>query len=213
MATKQDSSSWGMQSILVGIIIAIAMSAGYYQFCYTPTNKKIELTRHLVEAEERALKTVRTQAPLLKPMTEKVKRLEEQLVEYRAKVAGKGEVISLIKTVEEEAQRLGLKVINMHTREEVPPAPATDNSASQDNNAAPVPEPAYTKVVFGSYMQADYYKLEEFLDTLQSLKSFIVIESIGVDVSEEMGSELTLNLELSLYNKKGGDNTYVAKND
>jgi Tfp pilus assembly protein PilO len=199
---------WGIQ-FLIGIVIAVAMGAGFYLFCYTPTNKKIELTRRQIEAEERALQTVRTQAPLLKPMTEKVKWLEQQLVVYKAKIAGKGEVISLIKTIEEEAQRLGLKVINMHTREEVPPSHNIDESSS-----APVQEPAYAKIVLSSYLQADYYKLEDFLDTLQRLESFVVVESIDVDASdsEEMGSELALNLEMSLYNKKEVDSTYVAKN-
>jgi Tfp pilus assembly protein PilO len=209
MATKKDSSRGGLQSILVGIVIAAAMFAGYYMLSYTPTNKKIESTRVKVAAKEKALLTVRTQAPLLKPMTEKVKLLEELLEVYRAKIADKGEVISLIKTIEGEAQRLGLKVINIRTRTVAPPQPADNSSGGKD--ALPVTPPAYAKVVLDSNVQAGYFKLAEFLGTLQNLESFIVIESMDVAMTGETDTELALNLQMSLYSKKGVDNSYVAK--
>ncbi len=213
MATKQGSSKQVTQSILVGIVIAVVMSAGFYQFCYIPKNKEIESTRHEVAKKEKALVTVRTQAPLLKPMTEKVKSLEQQLLVYRAKLAKKGEVISLIDTIEGEAQRLGLKVINMYTKTVQPPAPKENSSSGgkKGKNATPVQKPAYAKVVLDSDMQADYYKLENFLSTLQDLESYIMIDSIDVTESGKKGSGLTLSFKLSLYKEQGVGNTYVAK--
>ncbi len=167
MATKKESLKQSKQSILMGMVIATAMSAGFYVYWYTPANKEVEFMRSKVESEERALQTVRTQAPLLKPMTEKVKWLEQQLEVFRAKIAAKGEVVSLIKTIEEEAQRLGLKVKNMHTKTEAPPPPPTDKSSSAAKDATPV-QPAYAKIILDTHMHADYYKLEDFLATLQN---------------------------------------------
>ena len=212
MTVKKDSSGRGIKSILLGIVVAAAMLGGYYVLSYTPINKKIESTLVIVAAKEKALKTVRTQAPLLKPMTEKVKLLEQQLEVYRAKIAEKGEVISLIKTIEGEAQRLGLKVIKVNTRTVLPP-PSTDESASGGKEAPPEQPPAYAKLILNSNVQAGYYKLADFLGTLQDLESFVVIESIDVTNNGEAGPELTLNLEMSLYSKTGIDNTYVAKKE
>jgi Tfp pilus assembly protein PilO len=207
MATKKNSSrQGGMQSILVGICIAAVMLAGFYLFGYTPANKKIESARLQLEAKERALQTVRTQAPLLKPMSEKVKWLEQQLETCRTKIASKGEVASLIRSIEGEAQRIGLKIINMYTKTEMPVV-----NSSEDQDDMPVQQPAYAKVTLDSMMQADYYKLEGFLGTLQNLESFIVIESIDVATIEEAGSELAIGLKMSLYSKKGVDNNFVAK--
>ncbi len=209
MATKQGSSKQVTQSVLIGLVVAVVMSAGFYQFCYVPKNKEIESARHEVAKKEKALVTVRTQAPLLKPMTEKVKSLEQQLLVYRAKLAKKGEVISLIETIEGEAQRLGLKVINMYTKTVQPPAPK--ENGKKGKNATPVQKPAYAKVVLDSDMQADYYKLENFLSTLQDLESYIMIDSIDVTESGKKGSKLTLSFKLSLYKEQGVGNTYVAK--
>ena len=213
MATKQDSSKRGLQSILIGIVIAAAMFGGFYLLSYIPTNKKIESTRGRLAAKKKALRTVKAQAPLLKPMTEKVKFLEQQLEVYRAKIAEKGEVISLIRTIEWEAQRLGLKVVDVRTRIELPPPPADSSKGKKKGkNAPPVQPPAYAKIIVDSHMQADYYKLEEYLGTLQDLKSFIVIESVSLATSKGTGSELDLSVKMSLYNKRGVDNSYVAVN-
>ncbi len=209
MAIKQDNSRKGIQNILLGIVIALAMFAGFYVFYYTPTNKKIESTSREVAEEEKSLVTVRRQAPLLKPMTEKVKLLEQQLELYRAKLAKTAEVISLIKTIDGEAQRLGLKVMNMQTLTEIP-SPITIGSGTGDEDASPV-EPAYAKIVLDSDMQADYYKLENFLNTLQNLESFVMIDSMDVVAKGDTGSELTLSFKMSMYSVKGDDNTYVAK--
>ncbi len=222
MATKQVNSRRGVQSVLIGVVIALAMSAGYYVFYYTKTNEKIESVRRKVKAEEKTLATVRKQAPLLKPMTEKVKNLELKLVEYRAKIAGKGEVISLIKVIEREAQRLGLKINNIRTRTEHP-QPHADVSASKrkgkgkgkgkGKKAPQVQQPAYTKIVLDSNMQADYYKLAEFLSTLQDLETFVVVESIDVAKSNNVDPELNLKFKMSLYSNKNVKNTLVVKRE
>ncbi len=211
MATNQKSSKRGAQNILIGVLIALAMCGGFYVLCYTPTNKKIESVRREVKKEEAKLATARKQAPLVKPMTEKVKKLETKLVEYRAKIAGKGEVISLIKVIEREAQKLGLTVKNIRTRKEMPLPPA-DGSSSGGKNA-PAQPPAYTKIVLDSSMKADFYKLEDFLSTLQKLKTFIVIESINVATNKNEGSELNLKFKMSLYSNNGINNTFVAKKE
>ena len=67
MATKKDGSRQSLQSVLVGIVIGAAMYGAFYMLYYTPTNKKIESTQHKIDAKNKALETVRTQAPLLKP--------------------------------------------------------------------------------------------------------------------------------------------------
>ncbi len=209
MATKQDSSGWSMQSILIGVVMAAAMSGGFYVFYYTPTNKKIESVRREVQKEEKALKTARTQAPLLKPMTRKVKLLEQQLVEYRAKIAKKGEVISLIKTIEGEAQRLGLRVVNMYTKK-VNPSPRSGGKAGRKVSSAQ--QPAYAKVVLDTHMHADYHELEDFLATIQNLESFIVIERIDINTNEKaIAPEISLTLKISLYSENGTGKTYVVK--
>ncbi len=207
MANKQNSSRKSTQSILLGIVISVVMLAGFYVLYYTPTNKKIESILSDAAEEERSLQTVRTQAPLLKSITANVKSLEQQIGLYRAKLAKTGEVISLIKAIEGEAQKLGLKVMSMHTVTEVPTP-----SVSGDEDDPPV-QADYAKVTLDSDMQADYYKLEGFLDTLHKLDSFVMIDSMDVEAEEdeEIGSELNLSFEMSLYSVRGDGSTYVAK--
>ncbi len=208
MASKQDNSRQKIISISIGVGVAIALFAGYYMLSHTPTEKKIENIRREIKAKDKKLKTARAQAPLLKPLKEKVEWLESQLEVLRAKVATKGEVISLIRTIEEEAIRQEIKVIDVSTTTKEPSPPSQTNgkdSKSKNKKRKKKPQaskPAYSKLVLDANMQGDYYKLERFLKTLQNMESLVIIEEIGINKSKKIDPLLALNLKMSLYSKK-----------
>lgn len=200
------------QSVMLGVIAAIALAAGFYMLYYDPSQKKIATMRREIEAKDKELQTARMHADLFRPLKEKVAELEEQRNLLRAKLATKGEIISLIKTIEDEAQRLDMKVINMFANvQEPPPPPSGKEKDSGGEKPLPVQTPAYTKVILDINLQGSYNKLEDILKTLQNMETFLVIEKLDISCDEKTYPLLTSNTEINLYSEKGVDNSAIAE--
>ena len=209
MASKLEISKLDKkQSIMLGIIATMVIVAGTYLLYYDPSQKKITEMRNAVEAKDKEIKNARMHVALFKPLKKQVAKLEEQLDKLKSKLATRAEIISLIKTVEEEAQRLNLKVINMSTtvQELPPPPPPTEGEAP-----ANVPVSAYSKIVLYITLQGKYNKLEGFQEILQNLETFLVVEELNMSSDVEIYPDLTASMELNLYLEKGVDNNVAAK--
>lgn len=118
------------QRSVIGIIVAIALLAGFYMLYYDPSQKKMVQIRKDIGAKENEIRNAEIQVAAFKPLKEQVAKLEEQLVSLRAKTATSGQIISLVKTIEDEAKRLDLKVIKMFSTVHEPPPP-TEKAAQE----------------------------------------------------------------------------------
>jgi Tfp pilus assembly protein PilO len=201
------------QRFMLGFVGAIALVAGFYMLYYDPSQKKIAAIREEVEAKDKEIRTAKIQAALFKKLKKKVAELEKHLSILRTKTTTSGEVIPLIKIVEEEAQRLDMKVINMFTSVHEPPPPPPPKKKKGSGGKAPPPaqKPAYTKIILDINLQSKYKKLEEFLKTLQNLETFLVIEGLDISSDEKIYPRLTSNLVMNLYSKKGVDKSAIVK--
>ena len=204
MISKLDKK----QSIMMGIIVAIALSAGFYMLYYDPSQKKMAEIRKNIEAKENEIRTADIQVAAFKPLKEKVAKMEEQLDSLRAKTATSGEIISLIKTIEDEAKRLDFKVANMASIVQEPPPPTEKSDTGKE-----VQPLAFTKIILRITLRGKYDKLEDFMETIQHQKTFLVVEELDINSAEKIYPRLTSNMEINLYNQKGVDNNAIVKNE
>ncbi len=205
MISKLDKK----QSIIMGIIVAIALSAGFYMLYYDPSQKKITEVRKNIEAKENEIRNANIQVAAFKPLKEQVAKLEEQLGDLRAKTAKSGEIISLVKTIEDEAKRLDLKVVNMASIVQEPPPPTEKSDTGEESPE--VQTPAFTKTILDISLRGKYDKLEDFMETIQQLETFIVVEGLDLSSAEKIYPRLTSNMEINLYSQKGVDNNAIIK--
>jgi Tfp pilus assembly protein PilO len=207
MTSKLDKK----QRIMMGIIGAIALLAGFYVLYYEPSQKKIVEIRNSIEAKNNEIRNAKTHAAVFKPLKEQVAMLEGQLAHLKAKLATSGEIISLVKTIEDEAKRLDLKVINMYSTVHEPPPPAEKTETEEAEGSQKDPAFTFTKTVLDISLQGNYNKLEAFMDTIQHLETFLVVEELDISSGEKRYPRLTSNLKINLYNEKGADNNAIAK--
>ncbi len=205
------------QRFVVGIVGAVALLAGFYMLYYDPSQKKIAEIRRDIEARDNEIRNAKIQAVSFKLLKKQVAELEEQLGELRAKIATSGEIISLVKTIEEEAKRLDLKVVNMYsTVYEAPPQSPTEehNKESKTKELSEEPEDpthSFTKTILKISLQGKYDKLEGFMKSIQHLETFLVVEGLDLNGTEEMYPRLSSNMKINLYNEKGVGNNATIK--
>ncbi len=205
MISKLDKK----QRIMMGIIGAIALSAGFYMLYYEPTQKKIIEIRKDIEAKDSEIRNAKIQVAIFKPLKEQVAKLEEQLDSIKVKLATSGEIISLVKTIEDEAKRLNLKVINMYSTVHEPPPPAEEETEAKESQKDQTP--AFTRTVLDISLQGNYDKLEDFMDTIQHLETFLVVERLDISGGEKKYPRLTSNMKINMYSKKGEDKNAIDK--
>lgn len=206
MISKLDKK----QRMVMGIIGAIALLAGFYMLYYDPSQKKMVEIRKDIEAKENEIRNAKIQVAAFEPLKEQVAKLEEQLDSLRVKTATSGEIIALIKTIEDEAKRLDLKVIKMFSTVHEPPPPPTEKSGTE-KEAAEAQMPAFTKVVLNINLQGKYDKLEDFMDTIQHLETFLIVDGLDISGAEKTYPRLSSNIAINLYNQKGVDNNAIIK--
>ena len=197
------------QSIMLGIAAAIALFAGFYMLYYDPSQKKSVEMYQEIEAKEKKLRTARMHGGLFEPLKKQVEEMEAQLNEFKAKIATKAEVILLIKTLEDEALRMNMKVKNMHAKVEAPPPPPPQVEGEE----APPPDPmsGYNKVVLDVSLQGKYKQLEELLKALQDLETHVAIEKLDISGGKMIYPMLTSEIEINLYSKKLVANNAIAE--
>ncbi len=203
MISKLDKKTCTM----VGIIMAAALLAGFYMLYYEPSQKKIVEIRKNINTKENEIRNAKIQVASFELLKSKVAKLEEQLGELRTKIATSGEIISLIKTIEDEALRLDLKVIKMYSSVHEPPPPPVESGKGK--KAVEKPEnrgPAFTKTVLNISLRGKYDKLEAFMDTIQHLETFLIVDGLDISSAEKTYPKLTSNVKINLYNEKGVDN-------
>lgn len=190
--------------LMIGIIGSLALSAAFYQFCYEPSKKKISDIHREIEDHNKRISTAIKHSSMIKKMEEEVTAIEKQLNTIRTKIAASGEIIPIIKTIEEEALRLDLKVLNMSTKVvEPPPPPAPD--AKENTKAEAVLQgqvPGYIKVSFNISLQGKYDKMENFINVLQDLATFLIIERLEINSDEKLYPRLVSNLVINVYSRK-----------
>ncbi len=209
MISKLDKK----QRIMVGILGAIALSAGFYLLYYSPAQKKLVEIRKNIKAKENEIKTAKIQVAAFEPLKEQVAKLEEQLDELRVKIATSGEIISLVKTIEDEAKRLDLKVVTMSSTVHEPPPPPVEGSGTgkKAKKSPKVQAPAFTKTVLELSLRGKYNKLEDFMETIQHLETFLVVERLNVNGVEKIYPRLTSNLQINMYSVEGEINNASIK--
>jgi Tfp pilus assembly protein PilO len=192
----------------MSIIGAIALLAGFYMLYYDPSQKKIAEIRKDIEAKEIEIGNAKIQVAIFEPLKEQVAQMEEKLDGLKVKTATSGEIIALIKTIEDEAKRLDIKVVKMTSSVHEPPPTTT----TEKNGTTPeVQAPAFTKVILDISLRGKYDKLEDFMETIQHLETFLVVEGLDISSAEKTYPRLTSNMEINLYNEKGVDNNAIAK--
>lgn len=201
MISKLDKK----QRTIVSIIGAIALLAGFYMLYYDPSQKKMAEIRKDIEAKEIEIGNAKIQVAIFKPLKEQVAQMEEKLDGLKVKTATSGEIIALIKTIEDEAKRLDLKVVKMASSVHEPP-PTAESGTTPGVQAA-----AFTKVILDISLRGKYDKLEDFMETIQHLETFLVVEGLDISSAEKAYPRLTSNMEINLYNEKGVDNNAIAK--
>ncbi len=193
--------------LMLGVVGALVLSAAFYQFCFDPLNKKVSAINRNIEDHNRKINTARQHSAMINKMEEDVMAVEKQLNTIRTKIAASGEIIPIIKTIENEAQRLELKVLNMSTKVIEPPAPLPDeekNSKAETDTGAVVPGqvPGYNKVSFNISLQGRYDKMENFIKVLQDMATFLIIETLEINSNEKLYPMLVSNLLINVYSKK-----------
>ncbi|MBC8550120.1 MAG: hypothetical protein H8D23_10745, partial [Candidatus Brocadiales bacterium] len=190
--------------LMLGVVGSLALSAAFYQFCYEPSKKKISDIHREIEDHNKRISTAIKHSSMIKKMEEEVTAIEKQLNTIRTKIAASGEIIPIIKTIEEEALRLDLKVLNMSTKVvEPPPPPAPD--AKENTKAEAVLQgqvPGYIKVSFNISLQGKYDKMENFINVLQDLATFLIIERLEINSDEKLYPRLVSNLVINVYSRK-----------
>jgi hypothetical protein len=145
-------------------------------------------------------------------MEEEIAVIEKQLNIVRSKISASGEIIPIIKTIEKEAQRLNLKVLNMSTKVIEPPPPASDKEKDSETDAVlPGQVPGYIKVAFNISLQGKYDKLENFIKVLQDMATFLIIETLEINSNEKLYPRLVSNLLINVYSKKEVGDIIVSK--
>ena len=143
--------------LMIGIIGSLALSAAFYQLYFNPSQAKLSDTNRMIADHNKKISTAQKHASMTKKMEEEVAAIEKQLGTIRTKIAARGEIIPIIKTIEKEALRLDLKVLKMSTRVvEPPPPPAPDAKGDANvaaNTALPGQAPGYNKVSFDINLQ------------------------------------------------------------
>lgn len=192
--------------LMIGIVGSLALSAAFYQFCFDPSKKKISDIHRKIEDHNKKISTAIKHSSMIKKMEEEVTATEKQLNTIRTKIAASGEIIPIIKTIEKEAQRLDLKVLNMSTKVvEPPPPPAPDEKKdvkAEVNAVLPGQVPGYTKVSFNISLHGKYEKMENFITVLQDLATFLIIERLEINSEEKLYPRLVSNLVINVYSKK-----------
>ncbi len=194
--------------LMLGIIGALALSAAFYQFYFDPSNKEVSALYRKIEDYTNKINTAQRNSAMTNRMEDEITVIEKQLNTIRAKIATSGEIIPIIKTIEEEALRLDLKVLNMSTKvTEPPPPPAPDEQKDSETGAdavAVVPDQVlgYIKVSFNISLQGRYDKLENFVNVLQNMATFLIIETLEVNSNEKLYPGLVSNLLINVYSKK-----------
>jgi Tfp pilus assembly protein PilO len=197
---------------MMGIIGAIALSAGFYMLYYEPSQKKIIEIRKDIEAKDNEIRNAKIQAAVFKPLKEQVAKLEKQLDNLKAKLATSGEIISLVKIIEDEAKRLDLKVINMHSTVHEPPPPAEKTETGKEAEKSQKNQtPTFTETVLDIRLQGNYDKLEAFMDTIQHLETFLIVKKLDMSGGEKGYPRLTSNMQINMYSEKGDDKNEIDK--
>lgn len=200
------------QCIMLGIIGALALSAAFYQFYFDPSNKEISAIYRKIEDHNNKINTARRHSAMTKKMEEEIAVIEKQLNIVRSKISASGEIIPIIKTIEKEAQRLNLKVLNMSTKVIEPPPPASDKEKDSETDAVlPGQVPGYIKVAFNISLEGKYDKLETFIKALQDMATFLIIETMEIDSNEKLYPRLVSNLLINVYSKKEVGDVVVIK--
>ena len=192
--------------LIVGIIGALALSAAFYQLYFDPSQKKLSDINRIIADHNKKISTAQKHASMTKKMEEEVAAIEKQLSTIRTKIAARGEIIPIIKTIEKEALRLDLKVLKMSTRVvEPPPPPAPDAKGDANvaaNTALPGQAPGYNKVSFDINLQGKYDKLEKFISVLQDLATFLIIDTLEISSDEKLYPRAVSNIMVNVYSKK-----------
>jgi len=202
------------QCLMLGIIGAFALSAVFYQFYFDPSNKEVSAIYRKIEDHNNKINTARRHSAMTKTMEEEITVIEKQLNLIRFKIAASGEIIPIIKTIEKEAQRLNLKVLNMSTKVIEPPPPAPDEKKDSEVDAdaiLPGQVPGYIKVSFNISLHGKYDELENFIKVLQNMATFLIIETLEIDSNEKLYPRLVSNLLINVYSKKGVGDIVVSK--
>jgi len=191
---------------MVGIIGALALSAAFYQLYFDPSQKRLADINRTIADHNKKISTARKHAAMTEKMEEEVAAIENQLSTIRTKIAARGEIIPIIKTIEKEALRLDLKVLKMSTRViEPPPPPAPDAEGDAEvaaNTALPGQVPGYNKVSFDINLQGKYDKLEKFISVLQDLATFLIIDTLEISSDEKQYPRAVSNIMVNVYSKK-----------
>jgi Tfp pilus assembly protein PilO len=195
--------------MMIGVIAAIALLAAFYMLYYDPSQKKMVEIHKDIEAKENEIRNAKIQVAAFKPLKEQVAKMEEQLDSLRVKTATSGEIISLVKIIEDEAKRLDLKVVKMFSTVHEPPPPPTEGKEAGESPE--VQAPAFTKVVLDITLRGKYDKLEDFMNTVQHLETFIIVDGLDISGAEKVYPSLTTNMAINLYNQKGVDNHAIIK--
>ena len=215
MDMKLDTSKLDKRSlVLLSVIGAAVVIAGFYMFYYDPSQKKMESLRNEIAEKEKEIKIAIMKAPLAKKLKKETVKLEKRLNTLRVKVAVSGKIIPLLKTIEDEAQRLELKVLNMSTSIQEPPPPPSppkEGEPGYEGQAPKTQPPRYTMVTLNIDIQGNYNKLEDFIKTLQNLKTFIVMERLEIVSDEKLYPALTSNVVMNVFTKKEVDNIVIDK--
>ena len=204
MISKLDKK----QRTIVSIIGAIALLAGFYMLYYDPSQKKMAEIRKNIEAKEIEIGNAKIQVAIFEPLKEQVAQMEEKLAGLKVKTATSGEIIALIKTIEDEAKRLDINVVKMASSVHEPPPPPTTEKGGTTPEAQTA---AFTKIILDISLRGKYDKLEDFMETIQHLETFLVVEGLDIESAENTYPRLTSNMEINLYNEKGVDNNAIAK--
>jgi Tfp pilus assembly protein PilO len=199
---------------MFGIIGALGLSAASYQFYFDPSYKEVSAIYRQIEDHNNKINTARRHSAMTKKMEEEITVIEKQLNSIRSKIAVSGEIIPIIKTIEKEAQRLNLKVLNMSTKVIEPPPPASDEEKDSKTDAdAVIPGhvSGYVKVSFNISLQGRYDKLENFVKVLQNMATFLIIETMEIDSNVKLYPQLVSNLLINVYSKKEAGDIVVSK--
>ena len=192
--------------LMIGIIGSLALSAAFYLFHFNPSQAKLSDTNRMIADHNKKISTAQKHASMTKKMEEEVAAIEKQLSTIRTKIAARGEIIPIIKTIEKEALRLDLKVLRMSTRVvEPPPPPAPDAKGDANvaaNTALPGQAPGYNKVSFDINLQGKYDKLEKFISVLQDLATFLIIDTLEISSDEKLYPRAVSNIMVNVYSKK-----------
>ena len=99
----------------------------------------------------------------------------------------------------------------MYSTVHEPPPPTEKSGIGKEAEKSPEVQLAFTKTILNVSLKGKYDKLEDFMETIQHLETFLVVDGLDISGAEKIYPRLTSNMEINLFSEKGDNNNAIIQ--